>query len=336
MTIAVVSHDAGCSELLCALISKYRNDVIWHIFAHPQSPMAIICERNNLVFIPIDNAQKQLETLNPDALFFGTGWQKKVERPYVAYCKQHIIPTVAFLDHWSNYRERFDYPEVNWEDNCGDFTAVHDKLALKTAIELKLPNPIALPNFYLQRLLIKSKNKILSHPHTLLFLSEPTDIVAKQIYGDENYWGFTQYTVLEDILKNFAGFECTNLVIRLHPSETSPKYKKFVNMYPHIQIQINNANTFDLTNQILSAKTILGFNSMALYTAALMGKSVISYLPSPNRDFLLPVPASQQLRTLKDLKPSVLSPIPISLDDFGMDFALFLETLQRALNERTA
>lgn len=329
MTIAVVSHDAGCSELLCALMSHHLDHVTWHIFAHPQSSMAIICERNDLAFTPIGDAILQLQALKPDALLFGTGWQERVERPYVAYCKQHAIPTVAFLDHWSSYRERFGYPDKNWEDNCGNFTVVHDKLALKTAIELKLPNPIALPNFYLQKLLIESKNKILSPPHTLLFLSEPTDIVAKKIYGDENYWGFTQYTVLEDILKNFSGFECTDLIIRLHPSETSPKYKEFVNMYPHIKIQINNANTFDLTSQILNAKAILGFNSMALYTAALMGKPVLSYLPTHNREFLLPLPASQQFRTLNDLKASSLSPIPLSLDDFGMDFALFLETLTK-------
>lgn len=329
MTLAVIAHDAGCSELLCALISHHPDNVRWHIFALPQSPMAIICERNDLVFTPIGDAILQLQALNPDALLFGTGWQERVERPYVSYCKEHNIPTIAFLDHWSSYRERFGYPDKNWEENCGDFTAVYDEKALKLAFDFSLPQPIAMPNLYLKKLVDDAKTKTIPPTQTLLFLSEPTDAVAKSTYGDENYWGFTQYTALEDILKNFDKFGCTGLTIRLHPSEKSSGFKKILKKYSHVRVQINDAKTFSLTDQLLSAKVILGFDTMALYTAALMGKNVISYLPSYNREFLLPLPAHQQLRTLNGLKASALFPIPISLDNFGMDFALFLETLTK-------
>jgi hypothetical protein len=329
VTLAVISHDAGSSELLCALISRHLDHVTWHIFAHPKSPMAIICERNGLAFTPIGDAILQLQALKPDALLFGTGWQERVERPYVAYCKQHAIPTVAFLDHWSSYRERFGYPDKNWEENCGNFTAVHDEKAMRLAFDFSLPHPIALPNLYLKKLIDAAKTKTIVPTQNLLFLSEPTDAVAKSTYGDENYWGFTQYTALEDILRNFERFECAELTIRLHPSETSSKFKKILKKYSHVRVQMNDAKTFSLTDQLLSAKVILGFDTMALYTAALMGKSVISYLPSYNRDFLLPLPASHQLRTLNGLKASSLSPIPLSLNDFGMDFALFLETLTK-------
>lgn len=331
MTIAVVSHDAGSSELLCSLIAKHRHDVIWQIFAHPKSPMAIICERNTLPFISISDATQQLETLKPDALFFGTGWQEKVERPYVTYCKKHAIPTVAFLDHWSSYRERFGYPYEEWGKNCGNFTAVHDEKAFELATVLKLPRPIALPNLYLKKLVEDAKEKKITPTQNLLFLSEPTDAVAKQMHGDENYWGFTQYTALEDILKHFERFECAGLTIRLHPSETSSGFKKILKKYPHIRVQINDARTFDLTHQLLSAKIILGFDTMALHTAALMGKSVISYLPSKNRDFLLPLPSQIQLRTLNSLKAKQLMTPQLSLDNFGMDFALFIHTLTKGI-----
>lgn len=327
MIIAVVSHDAGSSELLCTLIAQHQNHATWHIFAHPKSPMAIICERNALNFIPIDNAAQQLEALKPDALLFGTGWQEKIERPYVIYCKKHTIPTVAFLDHWSSYRERFGYPQEGWKENCGDFTCVADEKAFQTAISLSLPHTIALPNFYLQKLVNEVKSKNIIPTQNLLFLSEPTNAVAKQSFGNENYWGFTQYTALDNILKNFEKFGCDGLTIRLHPSETSSGFKNILKKYPHIRVQINDAKTFDLTHQLLSAKIILGFDTMALYTAALMGKPILSYLPSKNRDFVLPLPVSQQLRNLDTLKAVHLTPILLSLDDFGMDFALFLKTI---------
>ncbi len=329
MTIAVVSHDAGSSELLCALIIHHPHNIHWHIFAHTHSPMAAICKRNALSFTPIVDASEQLETLKPNALLFGTGWQEKYERPYVTYCKAHSIPTVAFLDHWSSYRERFGYPDTHWEQNCGDFTAVCDQKALNLATELHLPNPIGLPNFYLHKLIHDAKTKTISASNNLLFLSEPTDAVAKHTYGDENYWGFTQYTALEDILKNFEKFECSGLTIRLHPSETSSGFKKILKKYPHVRVHINDAKTFDLTDQLLMAKIIVGFDTMALYTASLLRKTVLSYLPSSNREFLLPIPKHIQLRTLHSLKVSQLIPSSLSIDDFGMDFALFLNTLTK-------
>lgn len=331
MIVAVVAHDAGCSELLCSLISEHAHHATWHIFAHPQSPMAVICERHNLPCTPIGDAQEQLKALQLDVLLFGTGWQERVERPYVNYCKEHHIPTVAFLDHWSSYRERFGYPQENWEENYGDFTAVHDAKALQLAMDFNLPSPIALPNLYLQKLIQNATSKQISQTQNLLFLSEPTDAVAQSTYGDQHYWGFTQYTALEEILKNFDRFGCAGLTIRLHPSETSSGFKKILKKYPQVRVQINDAKTFALTDQLLSAKLILGFDTMALYTAALMGKTVISYLPSHNREFLLPLSTQQQFRTLSNYKPSTLSPISLSVDNFGMDFALFMKTVSKGI-----
>lgn len=328
MTIAVVSHDAGSSEILCALIREYFDYASWHIFTTAQSPMERICERYNLPFTPTGDAQQQLSSISPDMLLFGTGWQERIERPYVTFCKEHGIPTVAFLDHWSSYRERFGFPNVGWEENLGDFTAVADKKALHLAQSFNLPNPIAFTNFYL-RDTIAQVHKKEPHPNNnLLFLSEPTDAVALRTYGDKNYWGFTQYSALEDILKNFAQFECEGLTIRLHPSDNGSGYKKILRNYPHIRVQINEAALFDLTEQLVCSKMIIGFDTMALYIAALLGRPILSYLPSNNREFLLPLPSERQVRTLSKIPSELLVSLPLKIDDFGMDFALFLQTIK--------
>jgi len=308
VTFAVISHDAGSSELLCAFIRHHYNLADWYIFALPDSPMAMICLREKIPFIPIGDAEVQLSAIKLDVLLFGTGWQEKIERPYVTYCKKNAIPTVAFLDHWSSYRERFGYPNRGWEENCGDFTAVHDEKAYTLALSLKLPNVIKLPNLYLQDLIKRDENRSIDPNENLLFLSEPTDEVAKRTYGDKNYWGFTQYTALEDILENFDRFGCEGLTIRLHPSETSAGFTRILKKFPHIRVQINDATTFDLTDQLLGAKMIIGFDTMALYIATLLGKPVISYLPSKNREFLLPLSRTQQVRSLNLLKPSKQEP----------------------------
>lgn len=330
MTIAVVSHDAGSSELLCALIHHFQSLASWHVFAKIPSPMATICERHQLPFVQIGDAHEQMQSLRPDMLLFGTGWQDKCERTYVAYCKEHAVPTVAFLDHWTNYRERFGYPNEKWEENLGDFTAVSDEKAFALATSLKLPHPIKLPNYYLKTLIKEAKNRPIHCSDSLLFLSEPTDAVAEKTYGDPLYWGFTQYTALKDILEHFDRFTCSKLIIRLHPSETSSDYNALLEHYSHIPVQIHPSYTADLINELLSAQVIIGFDTMALYIAALLGKPVISYLPSLNRDFHLPLPQSHQLNTLDDISPERLLPSTLSMDEFGMDFASFMNTLTKA------
>jgi hypothetical protein len=323
--IAVVSHDAGSSEILCALIREYYDLSSWHIFTLPQSPMGRLCERYNLRFTPIGEPEQQLRAIQPDLLLFGTGWQEKIERPYVHFCKEHSIPTVAFLDHWSNYRERFGFPDVGWEENLGNFTAVADQKALSLAEAFNLPHPVGFKNFYLRDTINQACQKELHPNNNLLFLSEPTDAVALRTYGDKNYWGFTQYSALEDILKNFDRFECSGLTIRLHPSDKGSGYKKILKAYPHIRVQINDAAVCELTDQLLCAKMIIGFDTMALYIAALLGRPVLSYLPSKNREFLLPLPSERQVCSLSKIDSNLLTASPLSSDDFGMDFALFLK-----------
>ena len=327
MIIAVVSHDAGSSELLCAMILTHRTDANWQVFTLPSSPMATICEREGLPFTPIGDATQQLEAVRPDVLLFGTGWQEHCERPYVRHCKTHRIPTVAFLDHWSNYRERFGYPDAGWKENLGDFTALHDPKALDFALSLHLPHPLALPNHYLKRLIQNESTHPAQPKSHLLFLSEPTDAVALRNHHDPLYWGFTQYTALQDILDHFGLFGCDSLAIRLHPSEISWEYEKLLSRYPHIPSQINDTKSIDLTSQLMAAKFLIGFDTMALYIAALLGKPILSYLPSSNREFLLPLPSERQLRSLKNFSPALLEPISIKSDEFGMDFACFLQTV---------
>ncbi|ADR32823.1 hypothetical protein Sulku_0156 [Sulfuricurvum kujiense DSM 16994] len=327
MTISVVSHDAGSSEILCALIREYFDLASWHIFALPQSPMGRLCERYTLPFTPIGDPEQQFRAIQPDLLLFGTGWQEKIERPYVRFCKEHAIMSVAFLDHWSNYRERFGFPEGGWEENLGDFTAVSDQKALSLAEAFNLPNPVGFQNFYLRDTIAQARQKEPHSNNNLLFLSEPTDAVALRTYGDKNYWGFTQYSALEEILKNFHRFECAGLTIRLHPSDNGSGYKKILKAYPHIRVQINDAAVCELSDQLLSAKMIIGFDTMALYIAALLGRPVLSYLPSKNREFLLPLPNDRQVRSLLKIPPKLLTASTLSSDDFGMDFALFIKTI---------
>ena len=323
LKIAVVCHDAGASEILVAYIKENYKQAIWTLYAPYGSPFETIAQREDL------QTQGSLDFYGCDALFFGTGWQEKIEREFVKEAKLLGIPSFAFLDHWSSYRERFEYPTDNWRRNLPNFVVVSDQKAEQLAKEFALAEVLRINNFYLQKQVDRSNREDISPTQNLLFLSEPTQEVALNTYADENYWGFTQYTALEEILENFERFECKGLHIRLHPSQQKHAYTKVLKKYPHIKSQIYPSSFYPLEKDLLRSKMIIGFDTMALYTAALLGKAVLSFLPSDNRDFLLPLPASHQLKNLSHITNEHLQGIQLSLKDDGINFA----TLQQKIQE---
>jgi len=323
LRIAVVCHDAGASEILVAYIKEHLEAAFWTLYAPHNSPFENIASREGL------STQTSLDLYGFDALFFGTGWQEKVETEFVKEARLLGIPSFAFLDHWSSYRERFNYPEKTWRKNLPNFVLVSDEKAEKISKEYALAEVIRINNYYLHNQLNTLGQEDITPNENLLFLSEPTEEVALSTYNDKNYWGFTQNSALEDILKNFDLFECKGLHIRLHPSEKKHRYDKVLKKFPHIKSQIYPSSFCPLEKDLLRSKMIIGFDTMALYTAALLHKPVLSYLPSHNREFLLPLPSSHQLKTLSNVNKKHLQKINISLKKDGINFA----TIQQKIRE---
>jgi hypothetical protein len=322
LKIAVVAHDAGASEILVAFIKEHLEQAKWTLYAPYGSAFESIAQREGLP------TQGALDLYGFDALFFGTGWQEKIESEFVKEAKRSGIPSFAFLDHWSSYRERFGYPDERWRRNLPNYVIVSDEKAEQLAKQFALAEVLRVNNFYLHKQIRHAFEEEVTASDNLLFLSEPTDQVALSTYKDSNYWGFTQYSALEEVLKNFEKFECRGLHIRLHPAEKQHAYAKVLKKFPHIKSQIYPAAFYPLEKDLLRAKVIIGFDTMALYTAALLNKPVISYLPSNNREFFLPLPVSHQLRNLDKLNPRHLTPLALELESNGMAFAFILEQIK--------
>ncbi len=102
--IAIVAHDAGGAEILSSYVR--RQDVLFQrrckIVA--VGPAQRIFETK---LGPIERITLAQAVAQSSSVLCGTGWQSNVEFEAIALARQHAIPSVAFLDHWVNYRQRF-------------------------------------------------------------------------------------------------------------------------------------------------------------------------------------------------------------------------------------
>ena len=323
--IALFAHDAGGAEILLELLKASLHVGEFCIFALADSPCYTLIKAKKLehFWCEITPKKSDIETklalFQPSIILYGTGWQNHLEYHFLAYAKAHKLLSIAFLDHWTNYRERFGYPEKNWENTLPSFIVAHDQTSFDKAQAFGLPNVIAIKNYALHVQLKEAQNVLATLPETdtLLFLSEPTAKVATRSFGDAYGWGFTEKEVFEDILTCKEKFGCKNILIRLHPSDTPECYQAIDPnaVFSHAT----------LLEDIARAKVIIGIDTIALYTAYLLGKYVLSYIPSTKRECCVPLPKANQLTTFEHFELSHLQTIHENPEDFGMDFALFLK-----------
>ena len=323
--IALFAHDAGGAEILLELLKASLHVSLFRVFCLLDSPCFALIKAKKLenywceITPEASDIQAKLSLFEPSIVLYGTGWQNHLEYHFLDYAKAHHLPSFAFLDHWTNYRERFGFPTSNWEQNLPSFIVAHDQTSVEKAKALGLPNVVAIKNYALLAQLSAAKKVFENTPEndTLLFLSEPTAKVAERSLKDAYGWGFTEKEVFENILTCKAIFGCKKIIIRLHPSDKMETYQA-----------IDTAVEFSkntLLEDIAHAKIIIGIDTIALYTAYLLGKKVISYIPSNQRECCVPLPKINQLKSFTHFKLSQLETIKENPEDFGMDFALFIE-----------
>lgn len=332
-SILVVCHDAGPAALLSALIAHHRARYAWRFCSVPTAPAWAVATRHGLGKLlwnldGIDDLEAELDRLHPDLLIHGTGWQRQLHHPLLAHTRTRGIPSLAVLDHWSGYRERFGYPDAGWRDNLPDYIAVTDARARVIAEDAGLPNLLNLRNDHYEDLLTEARacRDSLPQEDRLLVLSEPTARVAKAHFGRADHWGFTERDYVIGILEHFPAFGVSQLAVRLHPSDSPEVYETLLTRYPHIPCVIESPARLSLIASLTRSRLVMGLDSCALYVAYLLGLPAVSYLPGSTRQCHIPLPAHHCIRDLARLDWNGLDgPVnPASILDFGMEFPTLL------------
>ena len=332
ITIAAFCNDAAPSNNLVSIVKKYEKEFTWYFFAYKNSPAFRIFKDAGQHVAELhekSDIENELKNTLADVVIVGTSWQNKTHLEFIKKAREFHVPSIALLEHWVNYRERFGYPQDGWQENRADFVTLNDEFGYAIAQKLGFANAIKLRFEALLDDIQRFQTCKNEEENSVLFISEPTKKVASTTFGDENFWGFNEFEVCEEICKNMDKFSTPHLTIRLHPSDETQKYDYLLQKYPNLSIEIENPYETPLIESLCKNRIIIGIDGFVLFEAMVLGKLSISLIPSLKRECVVPIFEQNKITTLKDLKLSDFK-VKSSMDEinsFGIDFASMVKKI---------
>lgn len=291
--LALISHDAGGAEVLSSYIKQQKTECIYALYG----PARKIFKRK-LGQINIQLLHEVIKQAS--SILCGTSWQSDIEIQAIKLAREQSKPSVAFLDHWINYRERFvrsgelSLPDEIW---VGDVLAEGMVKTVFPGLPVRLVDNPYFDEIRQELISIENESHSEAGAINILYVCEPIREHALQQHGDEHYWGYVEEDALRFFLSNITllSDSIVSINIRLHPSEAIKKYNWVLSEFD-LPIEISNDQT--LIRQIVSNDIVVGCESMAMVIALLANKRVISSIPPEGRACVLP---HREIEKLKDI-----------------------------------
>lgn len=297
--IAIICHDAGGAEILSSYVRHFNGDVLYVL----EGPARKIFERK-LGAIQSHTLEKAVRLST--SILCGTGWQSDLEFNALKLARSLKKHSAAFLDHWTNYRERF----IRSGETClPDELWVGDTIAENMARNIFPDLPV---RFVENPYFIDIRQEFLAiktTPHrtdaiSVLYVCEPLREHGRLQFGDERYWGYVEEEALRYFLTNIdaVGKSVDRIVIRLHPSEPGDKYDWVYREFP---LPIAKGGIRSLVQEIADCDVIVGCESMAMIIGLIVGKRVINCIPPGGKECALPHPEIESVQRLVTMAEAV-------------------------------
>ena len=285
--IAVVCHDAGGANLILALINTLHFDK-HEIRPLMAGPAAALWKRR----YPDLPTYSQLEQAidGAELVLTGTGWASDLEHNARQMASSRGIYSIAMLDHWVNYKDRFVraetivLPDEIWVSDIEAKEIVHtifDDLNIEQ-----------IPNFYMQE--------------QLALLSVNTNVKPEVLYVLEparNNWGRDlpgEFQALDYFIDNLEKLKLpkeTVIRIRPHPSDPSDKYLEWISA--HASMHVVADDSLDMSSALSRSNWVVGCETYALVLALAANRQAYCSLPPWAPSCRLP---HKGLIHLKDLR----------------------------------
>lgn len=263
---AVVCHDAGAGNIVIAgLLETGRSD--WRAYMRgPAEKLWRSAYSRVALCNTLDSALEGVELL-----VTGTGWGSDIEHNARSLANSRGIRSVAVIDHWVNYAERFvRHGEIVWPDEfwvTDDYAMEIAKHAFPGQTVFKVPNR------YLESQMRVIKQAGEASTPELLYVLEP-------IRSD---WGRGlqgEFQALDYFVSNMARLGLppeTEIRLRPHPSDAPGKYNDWI--ADHLTLNIQLDDTVSIAQSLGTASWVAGCESFALVLALMAGRKVYCTLP---------------------------------------------------------
>ena len=284
--LVIVAHDAGAANHIIAWFIHLANQQ-----TKPINRSVAVCVADPALSLwlkafpdsKISNLSDVLS--NSKLLISGTGWQSNLEHDARKLARSLGIKSVAVIDHWTNYRERFIR---DGEEVLPNEIWVADEYAKKLADNYFPDLPILqLPNLYLEsivaevRLQEASANK--SAVTRLLYVLEP----IRQVWGNGDQLG--EFQALDFFIENIhlLGFgEHLSIKLRPHPSYYMGKYNQWIESQKNLDVSLDDSLT--LAEAIAWSNVVVGCQTYAMVVALAASRRVICSIPPKVATCVLP------------------------------------------------
>ena len=278
--IAIVANDAGAA----AQIFAWLNSGFLNI-----SECKFCLDGPAAALFKIQQPKVKLFSLNDvlvgaKTLLSGTGWSSSLEHVARLKAKNNGIKSVAVIDHWFNYKERFIRENV---EILPDTIWVSDKYAYREATKcFPFIDVIEQRNDYMLEQVkqinshkVKKNKKFIN----ILYLLEPIrdSWVGKEVLGEFQALDFFTKSITKlNLSKKFS------IILKPHPSDPKNKYDQWLNdtNIPNINIEEKKS----LSSLIAWSDVVVGCETYAMVVALSANKRVISSLPENAHKCRLP------------------------------------------------
>lgn len=279
--VLIAAHDAGGAEVVSSWLKHQRFASVSYLLAGP----AVKVFKSKVDGMRLSDAENCHELQRFQLVLTGTSWGSELEKDVICRARQQHVFVASFLDHWTNYKERFLYkgklclPDELW---------VGDEYALEMAQAVFPQHKIVKKqNYYLEDIAAEVRKLSVKASDTgqprILYVCEPRHMK----YGDPGFWGYTEFEALEGFLGYLVAEKINaQLRLRLHPSEKPGKYDAVIEKYKK-RLDIHSSHA-TLVEDSAWADWIAGCDSMAMVVGVLGGKKVFSVIPRGGRKMTLP------------------------------------------------
>jgi hypothetical protein len=276
--LLLVSHDAGGAEILSSWLRRNNDKDVACVI---EGPARRVFERK---LGPVHETSLREGMARADALLCGTGWQSTLEFDALAMAREQGVHSTAWIDHWVNYRERFErggrqvLPDEIWAGD--EFALARVRELFPTTASRLEANP------YFED--IRAEARLLpvrpaSGPATVLYVCEP-------VRGE----GFDEHEALSGFLSRLDSLRVPieRVVVRAHPSDPPGKYDWAMES---AVVRVERGGERPLMAEIGDADIVVGLQSMAMVVGMLAGRRVVSCIPSGGPPCVLPFPEIETL-----------------------------------------